>query len=137
MKASDKIDQGKNIYKEIAQALRNEGLDVAPNLLPDQALGLRVDIESGNVWVGGQLIEPPLTNAEFRLLSFLYKNAGKICGKYETVKSVWGEEYIDEVDDFRIAKLVSRLRRRIEPDPSNPRFIQTVRGRGYKLVIEP
>jgi len=47
---------------------------------------------------------------------------------------VWGEEYIEEVDDARIAKLVSRLRHRIEPDPSNPRFIQTVRGRGYKFT---
>ena len=137
MKMDDKINQGENLYKEIAQALRDEGLDVAPNLLPDQTLGLRVDIESGNVWVGGKLVEPPLTNAEFRLLSFLYENAGKICGKYEIVKSVWGEEYLDKVDDFRIAKLVSRLRQRIEPNPSNPRFIRTVRGRGYKLVIKP
>jgi two-component system response regulator RegX3 len=38
------------------------------------------------------------------------------------------------VDDTRIEKLVSRLRAKIEPDPSTPRYIVTVRGRGYKLV---
>ena len=117
---------GEGLYEEIAQALRDEGLSVGP--------GLRV--ESGNVWVRGQLIEP-LTDLEYRLLKLLYENAGKVCDKYEIVRSVWGEEYIEEVDDARIAKLVSRLRHRIEPDPGNSRFIRTVRGRGYKLVIEP
>jgi len=47
---------------------------------------------------------------------------------------VWGEEYIEEVDDARIEKLVSRLRQKIEAEPSNPRYLVTVRGRGYKLV---
>jgi len=46
---------------------------------------------------------------------------------------VWGEEYIDEVDDARIDKLVSRLRQKIEPDPSESRYLTTIRGRGYKL----
>jgi len=50
------------------------------------------------------------------------------------VEAVWGEEYVDEVYDSAIEKLVSRLRKKIEPDPSNPRYIITVRGRGYKLV---
>jgi two-component system response regulator RegX3 len=47
---------------------------------------------------------------------------------------VWGEEYIDQVDDARIDKLLSRLRAKVEPDPHNPRYIITVRGRGYRLV---
>ena len=47
---------------------------------------------------------------------------------------MWGEKYIDQVDDARIEKLVSRLRSKIEPDSSSPRYILTVRGRGYRLV---
>jgi DNA-binding response OmpR family regulator len=58
----------------------------------------------------------------------------KICDKYQIVEAVWGEEYIDEVDDARIEKLVSRLRKKIEPDPNEPRYLLTVRGRGYKLA---
>ncbi len=58
----------------------------------------------------------------------------KICDKYQVVEAVWGEEYIEEVDDARIEKLVSRLRQKIELEPSNPRYLVTVRGRGYKLV---
>ncbi len=95
--------------------------------------GLRLDPDSGEVWVDGAQI-PTLTNLEYRLLLLLYGRIGKICTKYEVVEAVWGEDYIDEIDDARIEKLVSRLRQKIEPDPANPRYVQTIRGRGYKLV---
>jgi DNA-binding winged helix-turn-helix (wHTH) protein len=95
--------------------------------------GLQVDPESGDVWVDGTRI-PTLTNLEYRLLLLLYGRLGKICTKYEVVEAVWGEEYIDEVDDARIEKLISRLRQKIEPDVANPRYLITVRGRGYKLI---
>ncbi len=95
--------------------------------------GVRVDVESGKVMVDERVIEN-LTRLEFRLLLLLYGRMNKICDKYSIVESVWGEEYVDEVYDAAIEKLVSRLRKKIEPDPSNPRYIVTVRGRGYKLV---
>jgi DNA-binding winged helix-turn-helix (wHTH) protein len=97
------------------------------------AQGLEVDASSGEVWVNGQKI-PTLTNLEFRLLLLLYGRPDKICSKYDVVDSVWGEEYIDQVDDARIEKLVSRLRQKIEPDINDPRFVLTMRGRGYKLA---
>jgi DNA-binding winged helix-turn-helix (wHTH) protein len=95
--------------------------------------GIRVDPDSGEVWVNGAQV-PTLTNLEYRLLLLLYGRLGKICTKYDVVEAVWGEDYIDEVDDARIEKLVSRLRQKIEPDVANPRYVQTIRGRGYKLV---
>jgi two-component system response regulator RegX3 len=58
----------------------------------------------------------------------------KICGKYQIVEAVWGEGYIDEVDDARVDKLISRLRSKVEPSPGNPRYLLTIRGRGYKLL---
>jgi len=95
--------------------------------------GVQVDPDSGEVWIGG-VQAPTLTNLEYRLLLLLYGRLGKICDKYEVVEAVWGDEYIDEVDDARIEKLVSRLRQKIEPDAANPRYLLTIRGRGYKLV---
>jgi hypothetical protein len=95
--------------------------------------GVRVDVESGSVWVDGRPT-PTLTDLEYRLLLLLYGRLNKICDKYQIVEAVWGEEYIDQVDDARIDKLLSRLRSKIEPEPRNPRYILTVRGRGYKLV---
>jgi len=63
---------------------------------------------------------PTLTNLEYRLLLLLYGRLGKICSKYDVVEAVWGEDYIDEVDDARIEKLISRLRQKLEPDPNSP-----------------
>jgi hypothetical protein len=95
--------------------------------------GVRLDVESGNVWVDGRST-PTLTDLEYRLLLLLYGRLNKICDKYQIVEAVWGEDYIDQVDDARIDKLLSRLRAKVEPDPRNPRYIVTVRGRGYKLM---
>jgi len=95
--------------------------------------GVRVDVESGDVWVDGELV-PALTDLEYRLLLLLYGNLDKICDKYRIVESVWGDEYIDQVDDARIEKLISRLRQKLEPDAEQPRYVVTIRGRGYKLL---
>ena len=95
--------------------------------------GVRIDVESGSVWVNGRQT-PTLTDLEYRLLLLLYGRLDKICDKYQIVEAVWGEEYIDQVDDARIDKLLSRLRAKIEPDPRQPQYLITVRGRGYKLI---
>lgn len=95
--------------------------------------GVWVDIDAGTVWVSGSMIDA-LTDLEYRLLLLLYGRLDKICDKYQIVEAVWGQEYLGEVDDARIEKLVSRLRSKLEPDPTRPQFLSTVRGRGYKLT---
>lgn len=95
--------------------------------------GVWVDVDAGEVSVDGEQI-PTLTDLEYRLLLLLWGRLDKLCDKYQIVESVWGQDYIDEVDDARIEKLVSRLRSKLEADPANPRYLLTVRGRGYKLI---
>jgi hypothetical protein len=96
---------------------------------------LWVDADRRTVMMGGKPLEN-LTNLEYRLITLLYANHNKLIDKYEIVTNVWGESYIDEVDDARIEKLISRVRQKIEVDPSSPKLLTTVRGRGYKLTIE-
>lgn len=95
--------------------------------------GVTLDLDSGDVWVDGVRI-PVLTDLEFRLLQLLDERTGKITDKYKIVEGVWGENYLEEVDDARVEKLVSRLRSKIEADPANPAHLITLRGRGYKLI---
>lgn len=95
---------------------------------------LWVDTDSGEVLVNGKAVDT-LTRLEYQLMLLLFENTEKIVDKYQIVSGVWGDDYIDEVDDARIEKLVSRLRQKVEPDPSSPRFVTTVRGRGYRLVL--
>lgn len=99
----------------------------------DHPEGIWIDLDAGDVWVDGQPA-PTLTELEYRLLQTLYGRLDKLCDKYLIVESVWGQEYIDRVDDARIEKLVSRLRSKIEPDPAQPHYLMTIRGRGYKLL---
>ncbi len=96
--------------------------------------GVDVDSESGEVSINGRQID--LTALEYQLIRLLFQNSNRIVDKYQIVQEVWGDEGLREVDDARIEKLVSRLRQKVEPDPSNPVYIVTVRGRGYRLVSD-
>lgn len=97
------------------------------------AAGIRIDPDAGEVSVDGVRV-PVLTDLEFKLLQLLDERRDKLTDKYLIVTRVWGENFLDEVDDARVEKLVSRLRSKIEGDPANPRYLVTVRGRGYKLL---
>lgn len=122
-------DQGIEVFGDLfAGFVRRQRLVKTP-YVP----GVHIDVDSGEVWVDGRLV-PTLTDLEFKLLLLLYGRMGKLCDKYQIVESVWGEEYIDQVDDARIEKLVSRLRKKLEPDAEEPYYLQTVRGRGYRLM---
>ena len=101
---------------------------------PGSPTRLWVNVESGDVLVDGQPVET-LTSLEYRLMLLLFYNVDKIVDRYQIVTEVWGDDFLDDVEDARIEKLISRLRQKIEPDPANPRFLTTVRGRGYRLVL--
>lgn len=110
-------------------ARRGRSLDV-------DAQGVYLDSDAGDVWVDGIRV-PVLTDLEYRLLELLYQRRDKLTDKYQIVTAVWGEEYLGDVDDARVEKLISRLRSKVEPVPSEPCYIITRRGRGYKLLSKP
>lgn len=92
---------------------------------------LRVDTRAKEVFLRSQALDPPLTAKEFQLLDLLYQYRGEVLSKEQIAKGVW--DY--EVYDYNaIDALVYRLRHRIEADPSNPKYLVTVRGFGYKLL---
>lgn len=94
--------------------------------------GLKIDLNSRSIHaVNGECELPP---KEFDLLLFLAKNQGKILTKQQIYESVWGEEYV--YDDSNIMAIISRLRKKIEENPGNPKYIQTVKGIGYRFNKE-
>lgn len=88
---------------------------------------LTVDVEERKVEVNGKRLK--LTPREFRLLALLIENADRILSHQQVLENVWGWEYIDDVDYVRI--YISHLRQKIEPDPSQPKYILTESGVGY------
>lgn len=74
----------------------------------------------------------PLTALEFALLHFLVQNKGRVVHRNEVLDNVWGKDVF--VDPRTVDKHISLLRRKFEDDPQEPKYIQGVRGVGYKLT---
>jgi hypothetical protein len=122
------IDDQGQIFSPLFKSflLRQQGIR------EDALEGIVVDEDAGEVRVNGTKVEV-LTDLEYRLMRLLFERRNRLTTKDLIVEQVWGGQYLDKVDDARIEKLVSRLRAKIEPDPLNPRYVITQRGRGYKL----
>ncbi|NPA91997.1 MAG: response regulator transcription factor [Chloroflexi bacterium] len=91
---------------------------------------LKIDFARREVWVRGKLVK--LRPTEFRLLYHLVKNAGWIMTHEQLLTKVWGPEYRDDSHLLRL--YITYLRKKIEPDPSHPKYILTERGVGYRFV---
>jgi len=92
---------------------------------------LEVDIAAAVVRVDRHVVE--LSAKEFALLAFLYEHRGQVCSKDDIGKAVWPEDQ-GIVYDYQIENLVRRVRSKLEPDPSDPQLLLTIRGMGYKLI---
>jgi pSer/pThr/pTyr-binding forkhead associated (FHA) protein len=107
----------------------------APSLIAVKEPALRVDPATRQVYVDGKLLDPPLSVKQFDLLWFLYQSRGRVVSKDEIAESVWPDAEGD-VSDANIDRMISRLRSRIEPEAGDvPRFLATIRGYGYQLII--
>jgi two-component system alkaline phosphatase synthesis response regulator PhoP len=90
---------------------------------------LKVDFERHEVYVNEKRID--LTLKEFELLEILIKNKGKILKRETLLDKIWGYEYIGETRTVDVH--IRYLRKKIEEDDKNPRFIETIRGVGYRF----
>ena len=77
----------------------------------------------------------PLTRTEYALLRELALNADRVISHSDLLTKVWGPEYRDDIDYLRA--YIRYLRRKLEPDPANPRYITTAPGVGYMLACPP
>jgi two-component system phosphate regulon response regulator PhoB len=92
---------------------------------------LELDCESMTVQVRGQMVS--VTAMEFRLLAHLAQNIGKAFRRDQLLDAVWDARF---VTPRTVDVHVRRLREKIEPQPETPRYLQTVRGKGYRLVSQ-
>ena len=90
---------------------------------------VRMDVERHVVTVDGTQIPLPLK--EFELLELLLRNTGRVLTRGQLIDRVWGADYVGDTKTLDVH--VKRLRGKIEPDPSLPRHLVTVRGLGYKF----
>ncbi|MGZ4643902.1 MAG: winged helix-turn-helix domain-containing protein [Blastococcus sp.] len=110
---------------------RNGGDGEAPSEGVLEAGPVRMDVERHIVSVDGVPVALPLK--EFDLLEFLLRNAGRVLTRGQLIDRVWGSDYVGDTKTLDVH--VKRLRAKLEPDPSEPKFLVTVRGLGYKLDL--
>lgn len=94
--------------------------------------GLSIDLDGRTVIISDGTLELP--PKEFDILLFCAQNQGRILTKQQIYEEVWHEQYA--YDDSNIMAIISKLRKKIEPNPSSPTFIQTVKGIGYRFNRE-
>ncbi|NWJ44980.1 MAG: response regulator transcription factor [Chloroflexi bacterium] len=95
--------------------------------------GLIIDSERRQVWKNGQELD--LTKLEFDLLKYLHDHPGLVFSRDQLLEQIWNYDYFG---DGRVVDVhLARLRKKLEEDPSNPRYVQTIRGVGYKFSNKP
>lgn len=90
---------------------------------------LRMDLERFRVSIRGEYVE--LTPKEFELLRVLAAHPGKVYSRDELLERIWGYDYAGDTRTVDVH--VRHLRQKVEKDPSNPEYIETLRGIGYRL----
>jgi DNA-binding winged helix-turn-helix (wHTH) protein len=114
-----------SVFSPIFEAFIMRQRPTAPSLI-------EYDPVRGEVRRGGIVLDLNLTPHESRLLTHFLNHPGEICQKDDLMYAVWPNEVA--IGDDRLAQLVKRLRQKIEPDSSQPTYIQTERGLGYQFV---
>ncbi|MFU8786348.1 MAG: response regulator [Candidatus Izemoplasmataceae bacterium] len=120
------------LMARIRVCLRHHLLDTtksAPTLI--RIKDLEIDLEKYSVSIKNTPIK--LTPIEYKLLALLAKNAGKVLVHKAIIKEVWGLHY-EDTQSLRV--FMASLRRKIEEDPTNPQYIITEIGIGYKIIDE-
>ncbi|HEY2669566.1 MAG TPA: response regulator transcription factor [Rugosimonospora sp.] len=120
----------RELVARVRAVLRRHAGDAVEVTAPTLAAGpVRMDVERHVVTVSGGAVPLPLK--EFELLEMLLRNAGRVLTRGQLIDRVWGADYVGDTKTLDVH--VKRLRSKIEPEPSTPRHIVTVRGLGYKF----
>lgn len=94
--------------------------------------GVKVDFGAFKMSVNG--VDQELSSKEFHLLRYLIQNRGRVLSRDQILNKVWGYDY--DGTPRTIDNFINKLRQKLEPDPLNPKWIQTVRGSGYRFKAQ-
>jgi two-component system response regulator RegX3 len=121
----------RELVARIRAVLRRQGDRAGEPLMTGvvEAGPVRMDVERHVVAVDGRHVSLPLK--EFELLELLLRNAGRVLTRGQLIDRIWGADYVGDTKTLDVH--VKRLRAKVEPHPSQPRHLVTVRGVGYKF----
>lgn len=121
----------KVLIARVRAILRRTGLEAEEPEGPLEVGDLVIDTKSREVRVAGREVE--LTNIEFDLLRVLAEHQGWVYSREQLLEQVWGYDYLG---DSRVVDVhIANLRKKINDDPADPKYVRTVRGVGYKFQL--
>lgn len=130
-------DSEERIFNRVKEVLNKEIMTEYKGELSEPVLsfqGLEVHLRDETVLQNGRLVN--LSHQEFLALQYLAEHPGWIFSKEQIYEAVYGDADILDIENS-IYCLIYSLRRKVETDPQHPKFIQTVRGVGYKFIGKP
>ncbi len=98
-----------------------------------RGMGLQIDPAERQIYIHGQLLDPPLSTQQYQLLEALAEHPGKVYSRAEVIEAAWPGEAAEGVTDDAIDALVRRLRQRLAEIDPEANFIVTVRGYGFRF----
>jgi two-component system response regulator RegX3 len=119
----------RELVARIRAVLRRGTVDEVDDASALEAGHVRMDVDRHLVTVDGDIVKLPLK--EFELLEYFLRNPGRVLTRGQLIDRVWGADYVGDTKTLDVH--VKRLRAKIEPDPTNPVSLTTVRGLGYKF----
>jgi two-component system, OmpR family, alkaline phosphatase synthesis response regulator PhoP len=117
------------VVSRVRAHLRRRRMDAHTASMRYEFSDLVVDLSRRHVWARGERVE--LTTTEFEILSFLAAHPGWVYTRKQIMQHLWDGDFYGDVRSADVH--VQRIRKKIEPDPKNPRYIHTVRGMGYRF----
>ena len=117
------------VVSRVRANLRRRRMDARTANLQYKFPGLTVDLSRRQVWAGGSRVD--LTATEFEILAFLAAHPGWVRSREQIMQQLWEGDFYGDVRSVDVH--VQRIRKKIEPDRKSPRYIQTVRGIGYRF----
>ncbi|HKH77237.1 MAG TPA: response regulator transcription factor [Rubrobacteraceae bacterium] len=117
------------VVSRVRAHLRRRRMDAQTASMRYEFSDLVVDLSRRHVWARGERVE--LTTTEFEILSFLAAHPGWVYTRKQIMQHLWDGDFYGDVRSADVH--VQRIRKKIEPDTKNPRYIRTVRGMGYRF----
>jgi two-component system KDP operon response regulator KdpE len=120
------------LLARIRVAMRHRGTSLQAAITQYELDELQIDLAHHRVTLGTQTVH--LTKTEFKLLARLVRSAGKVVTHRQLLLDVWGAEFTEHTQYVRL--YMGQLRAKIERDPTQPRYLLTETGVGYRLAVE-
>jgi DNA-binding response OmpR family regulator len=118
------------VVSRVRANLRRRRMDAQAANIKYELRDLVIDVSRRQVWVRGEQVE--LTTTEFGILSLLAAHPGWVYSRQQIMQQLWDGDFYGEARSADVH--IQRIRKKIESDPKNPHYIQTVRGIGYKFA---